>query len=216
MTVDRPPTHAKSRWTAAERHGPPPNAVTGGSGGQLPTEFTYDRDQRHPLPPGRAGGGGGAARPRTHWVRRGPAGKANQMGQDNRTPPTCVTFRCVVVSLRGPGQSPGLPFACCVGSLRSVGRCDRCSCWCRFRVRGAQSLVCWGCAGCGGMCRLHVSGPPCPANNRVLKNYGPNRSCRWRNHSHCISFVVHRDMLRTFEMKSYKSSVTRASRSTLG
>ena len=37
-----------------------------------------------------------------------------------------VTFRRVVVSLRGPGQSPVLPFACCVGSLLSVGRC---SCW---------------------------------------------------------------------------------------
>ena len=36
------------------------------------------------------------------------------------------------------GQSPALPFACCVGSLLSVGRCGRCSCWCRFRVRGAQ------------------------------------------------------------------------------
>ena len=43
-------------------------------------------------------------------------------------PPPCVTFRRVVVSLRGPGQSPGLPFACCVGSLLSVGRCGRCSC----------------------------------------------------------------------------------------
>ena len=50
----------------------------------------------------------------------------------------CVTFCQVVVSLRGPGQSPVLPFACCVGSLLSVGRCGRCSCWCRFRVRGAQ------------------------------------------------------------------------------
>ena len=69
-----------------------------------------------------------------------------------------VTFRRVVVPLRGPGQSPALPFACCVGSLRSVGRCGRCSCWCRFRVRGAQWLVCRGCAGCGGMCRLCVSG----------------------------------------------------------
>ena len=69
-----------------------------------------------------------------------------------------VTFRRVVVSLRGPGQSPVLPFACCVGSLRSVGRCGRCSCWCRFRGRGAQSLVCRGCAECGGMCRLRVSG----------------------------------------------------------
>ena len=73
-------------------------------------------------------------------------------------PPPCVTFRRVAISLRGPGQSPVLPFACCVGSLCSVSRCGRCSCWCRFRVRGAQSLVCWGCAECGGMCRLRVSG----------------------------------------------------------
>ena len=53
-------------------------------------------------------------------------------------PPPCVTFCRVAVSLRGPGQSPVLPFACCVGSLRSVGRCGLCSCWCCFRVRGAQ------------------------------------------------------------------------------
>ena len=72
--------------------------------------------------------------------------------------PPCVTFRLVVVSLRGPGQSPVLPFACCVWSLLSVGRCGWCSCWCRFRVRGAQWLVHWGCAGCGRMCRLRVSG----------------------------------------------------------
>ena len=32
--------------------------------------------------------------------------------------PPCVTFRRVAVSLRGPGQSPVLPFACCVGLLR--------------------------------------------------------------------------------------------------
>ena len=49
-------------------------------------------------------------------------------------PPPRVTLRPVVASLRGPGQSPVLPFACCVGSPRSVGRCGRCSCWCRFRV----------------------------------------------------------------------------------
>ena len=53
----------------------------------------------------------------------------------------CVTFRRVVAPLRGPGQSPVLPFACCVGSLRSVGRCGRCSCWCRFRVRGAPPYL---------------------------------------------------------------------------
>ena len=32
-------------------------------------------------------------------------------------PPPCVTFRLVVVPLRGAGQSPVLPFACCVRSL---------------------------------------------------------------------------------------------------
>ena len=70
-------------------------------------------------------------------------------------PPPCVTFRRVVAPLRGPGRSPVLPFACCVGLLLSVGRCGRCSCWCRFRVRGAQWLVCWG---CGMVCRWRVSG----------------------------------------------------------
>ena len=71
--------------------------------------------------------------------------------------PLCVTLRRVAVSLRGPGQSPVLPFACCVGSLRCVGCCGLCSCCCRFRVRGAQSLVHRGCAGCSA-CRLCVSG----------------------------------------------------------
>ena len=33
-----------------------------------------------------------------------------------------VTFRLVVAPLRGPGQSPLLPFACCVVLLLSVGR----------------------------------------------------------------------------------------------
>ena len=42
-------------------------------------------------------------------------------------PPPRVTFRRVVVSLWGPGRSLVLPFACCVGSLRFVGRCGRCS-----------------------------------------------------------------------------------------
>ena len=35
--------------------------------------------------------------------------------------PPCVTFRRVVAPSRGPGQSPVLPFACCVGSLLVVG-----------------------------------------------------------------------------------------------
>ena len=72
--------------------------------------------------------------------------------------PPCVTFRLVVGSLQSPGQSPVLPFACCVGVLLSVSRCSRCSCSCRFRVRGAQWLVCRGCAGCGMLCRLCVRG----------------------------------------------------------
>ena len=70
-----------------------------------------------------------------------------------------------------PPPPCGIPSGCCffsgpwtltrsslrVGSLRSVGRCGRCSCWRHFRVRGAQWLVCRGCAGCGG-CRLCGSG----------------------------------------------------------
>ena len=52
--------------------------------------------------------------------------------------PPCVKFHRVVAPLRDPGESPVLPFACCVVLLPSVGRCGWCSCWCRFRIRGAQ------------------------------------------------------------------------------
>ena len=82
-------------------------------------------------------------------IGRGGRGEGKERGNIQETAAnSCVTFRRVVVPLRGPGQSPVLPFACCVGSLLSVGRCGRCSCWCRFRVRGALSLVCQGCTGC--------------------------------------------------------------------
>ena len=74
-----------------------------------------------------------------------------------------MTFRLVVAPLRGPGQSLVLPFACCVGSLLSVGRCGRCSCWCPFRVRGAQWLVCRGRAGCA---------PPPPAERCSSRPFG--------------------------------------------
>ena len=73
---------------------------------------------------------------------RAPRQGSFQGGGGVCPPSPCVTFRLVVVSLRGPGQSPILPFACCVGLLRSVGCCGRCSCWRRFHVRGAQWLVC--------------------------------------------------------------------------
>ena len=85
-------------------------------------------DARRVRTGGRAAGGG----------RKRLAGLSVTPNTNGPPPPPRVTFRRVVVSLRGPGQSPVLPFACCVGSLRSVGRCGRCSCWCRFRIRGAQ------------------------------------------------------------------------------
>ena len=56
-------------------------------------------------------------------------------------PPPCVTFRRVVAPLRGPGRSPVLPFACCVGSLRSVGRCGRCSLLVSFPRSPSRSIV---------------------------------------------------------------------------
>ena len=44
--------------------------------------------------------------------------------------------------------------------------------------------------------------------NQMITQQQPN----WRNHhSHCISSVVHQDMLCTCDMKLYTSSVTRAS-----
>ena len=73
-----------------------------------------------------------------HRKATGPVCQLLSSQTTGKPPPPRVTFRLVVVSLRGPGQSPVLPVACCVGSLRSVSRCGRCSCWCRFRARGAQ------------------------------------------------------------------------------
>ena len=95
-------------------------------------------------------------------------------------PPPCVTF-CRVAALRGPRQSPVLPSACCVGSLRSVGRCGRCSCWSCFRVRGAQRLVCWGCwcrFPCGFPCNLPPSCATVPrgGGGRRSPNPPPNSS----------------------------------------
>ena len=91
-----------------------------------------------------------------HWLR---------CTERTALPPPRVTLRPVVVFLRGPGQSPALPFACCVGSLRCDGRCGRCSCWCRFRVRASGA---WDGAmgvGRGAPSRLRASvrgglGPP--------------------------------------------------------
>ena len=106
--------------------------------------------------------------------------------------PPCVTFHLIVVPSRGPGQSPVLPFARCVGSLRSVGRCGGAlagvvsafaepSSWCVGTVLDvAGCAVCasagpnsWRIGGCAGCCRgrltvfaVHVplsTGRPWPA-----------------------------------------------------
>ena len=88
-------------------------------------------------------------------VGRGGGGRVLQKVWPTLQMPPRVIFRRVVAPLRGPGQSPIRPFACCVGSLRSVGCCGPCSCWCRFHVRGAQPLAYTSCVGCS---RLRVSG----------------------------------------------------------
>ena len=111
--------------------------------------------------------------PRLSGTRGGWGGGMAAWAPPPDLPPPCVTFRRVVVPLRGPGQSPVLPFACCVGSLRSVGRCGRCSCWCRFRVCGAQRLVL-------GLCHIrelfpgneiHRQGPKLEVNFRSTNRF---------------------------------------------
>ena len=95
---------------------------------------------------GYSGGGGGSPPqppPPPLWdtdacARPVPSGTKQKCRAKVKSQAPCVTFRLVIAPLRGPGRSPVLPFACCVGSLLSVGRCGQCSCWCRFRVRGAQ------------------------------------------------------------------------------
>ena len=100
----------------------------------------YTRQYQPASPPGRSRGWGGHSVRPSGYKTRHHAAPQNHIAVRCRVyppdppdppPPPCVTFRLVVAPLRGPGQSPALPFACCVGSLRSVGRCGRCSCWCR-------------------------------------------------------------------------------------
>ena len=91
-----------------------------------------------PPPPPQGRGGGGREGDGTRHEGPAVGGRTSLAHGRRAVRPPCVTFRLVVAPLRGPGRSPVLPFACCVGSLLSVGRCGRCSCWCRFRVCGAQ------------------------------------------------------------------------------
>ena len=100
----------------------------------------------------------------------------------------CVTFRRAAVSLRGPGQSPFLPFACCVGLLRSDGRRGLCSfCGVASAFAGPSSWRTGGCAGCcGGRFSVlaahsapHSGRPPpaslCVRGHVVRRAVGPSR-----------------------------------------
>ena len=118
--------------------------------------------------------------------------------------PPRVTFRWVAVSLRGPGQSPVLPSACCVGSPRSVGRCGLCSCRCCFRVRGAQWLVSRGHAGC---CRGRVAVFPAPSRPMLRSSTTRLAAFPWaRGPSGCCFFTgpwtVTRSSLRMLHVAS--------------
>ena len=115
--------HCPARTT---QHTFPQRLGSGVPRGDAVADITRSEDELKLIP----GDAAGTANRRTYLALISP-------------PPPCVTFRQVVVSLRGPGRSPVVPFACCVGLLLSVGRCGQCSCWCCFPVRGAQQLVCW-------------------------------------------------------------------------
>ena len=106
--------------------------------------------------------GPGACLPRLWLVLPGLSAMAFLTGPWTVTCPPCVTVRRVAASLRGPGQSPVLPSACCVGSLRSDGRCGRCSCWCRSASAGPSGWHTGGCAGgwCGGHFMVLAAPPP--------------------------------------------------------
>ena len=91
-----------------------------------------------------------------------------------------VTARQVAVSLRGPGQSPILPFACCVASILSDGRCGWCSLRCRFRISGAQYGAHWVRAGCCGGCLRVLL--PTPLHVWAVRHMPPRVSLCVRSH----------------------------------
>ena len=149
MPMGGPPTRKTMQWSSVVRQRPPPSSDHRITSADSQSSL-HTIGNRDPLPPG--------AKPQVDRFTR--VQQRSEKGQDRTIVAPispCVTFRLVAVSLRGPGQSPVLPFACCVGSLRFVGRCGRCSCWCCFHVRGAKWLVYRGCVGCG-RCRLCISG----------------------------------------------------------
>ena len=127
LTTGNAPSHPTSHLcmpllnahcSGGNAHRDRPAQPSGGPGGwktsrQLPGTPCPESDAP-PLP-----------RPQWCWVFRGA--EEDFWPQALSPPPPRVTFRPVDVPLRGPGQSPARPFACCVGSLRSVGRCGRCS-----------------------------------------------------------------------------------------
>ena len=108
----------------------------------------------------------------------------------------CVTRRPLLVSLRGPGQSPGPPFAGRAGHsllARPRGRCALL----RLCARGAPCSVFRGCGRCCGTCPPSVSfrgpgqtpRPPCPSNAKPSNSL---RSLRlpWHRHADCTRLMA--------------------------
>ena len=139
-------------------------AVCGGSAPIVPVPIECPRKD------GGCGGGGGTG----GGLGLRVAYHKQTIDRPMAIPPPPVPFRPVAVSLRGPGQSPVLPFACCVGSLRSVGRCGRCS-FCGV-VSASAGPSSWRTGGYAGGCGGSFEALCCPSPHRVqVGHHTPRR-----------------------------------------
>ena len=129
-----------------------------------------------------------------------------------------MTFRLVVAPLRGPGRSPVLPFACCVGSLLSVGRCGRCSCWCRFSVRPVVGVL--------GLppplppppdqnCHLHPPGGYCPHTAHTAAFKSPGWSAMLQNTAPGLGTERRGDLQRHMRIRAHGRSRAHMPRCTM-
>ena len=181
----RPPAPGGSKGPACAPEAPVPR-IPGGRG----LRAGHGRASEGPRDPRRGlgvGGGGGQCTPEAITpfpvaLQRGPLWQSDRLalgggvhcrklpkGQCWLPPPPCVTFRQVAVSLQGPGQSPLLPFACCIGSMLSDGSCGLYPLWCCCHVSGAQQLAYWGLC---WWCHREKPPPPPNANTRGLGGTG--------------------------------------------
>ena len=137
----------------------------GGGGGSHPDFWQTHRPTK--VPPPRGGGGGGGywtlTHPPTHPTTKGkmPYHRQNALTPASKVPHNGLPYRGGQLDTHPPTHPElltpplcNIPSGCCSftgpwtvtrSSLRmlrqlllSVGRCGRCSCWCRFHVRGAQ------------------------------------------------------------------------------